>query len=165
MDNEEKIDEARMNLKDDIKFEIKLITYKIEKINEANLNMPNLSTPFSHIRIPFKAKEEIQNPFITDFIHQDKSQILMKEVRQLQEWSKFTGEEKYDHMSFVKLIVMLKKDYAIQDEPITARLNSSLKKSAKRWCYGMRKANGKNTWSWWKNKIITKGQMIPEDIR
>ncbi|MBW0568877.1 hypothetical protein O181_108592 [Austropuccinia psidii MF-1] len=51
---------------------------------------------------------------------------------------------------------MLQEDYAIPDELITARSHSLFEKSAKRWYYGMRQTNGRNTWSWWKNDIITK---------
>ncbi|MBW0542163.1 hypothetical protein O181_081878 [Austropuccinia psidii MF-1] len=118
--------------------------------------MPKLSTPFSHIRSPFKPKEEITNPFMTDLSHQDNNQVLMKEAPQLKEWPTFTGEGEYDHMSFIKTIEMLQEDYAIPDELITARLQSLFEKSAKRWYYGIRKTNGKNTWSWWKQEIITK---------
>ncbi|MBW0549696.1 hypothetical protein O181_089411 [Austropuccinia psidii MF-1] len=82
LDHVEKSDEARMHLKDDIQSEIRLITEKMDKINEANLNMPKLSTPFSHIRIPVKPKEELTNPFITDLSHQDNDQVLMKEAPQ-----------------------------------------------------------------------------------
>ncbi|MBW0466605.1 hypothetical protein O181_006320 [Austropuccinia psidii MF-1] len=80
----------------------------------------------------------------------------MKEEPQLQEWAKFTGEGEYDHMSFIKTIDMLQEDYARQDELITARLHSLFEKSAKRWYYGIRPTNGKNTWARWKNEIITK---------
>ncbi|MBW0592686.1 hypothetical protein O181_132401 [Austropuccinia psidii MF-1] len=45
---------------------------------------------------------------------------------------------------------MLQEDYAIPDELISARLHSFFEKSAKGWYYG------KNTWSWWKQEIITK---------
>ncbi|MBW0573464.1 hypothetical protein O181_113179 [Austropuccinia psidii MF-1] len=51
---------------------------------------------------------------------------------------------------------MLQEDYAIPDELITSRLHSLFEKSAKRWYYGIRKTNGKNTWAWWKQEIITK---------
>ncbi|MBW0536851.1 hypothetical protein O181_076566 [Austropuccinia psidii MF-1] len=51
---------------------------------------------------------------------------------------------------------MLKEDYAIKDELITARLHSLFEKSSKRWYYDIRQANGKNTWSWWKQETITK---------
>ncbi|MBW0573738.1 hypothetical protein O181_113453 [Austropuccinia psidii MF-1] len=51
---------------------------------------------------------------------------------------------------------MLQEDYAIPDELNTARLHSLFEKSAKRWYYGIRQTNGKNTWSWWKQEIITK---------
>ncbi|MBW0467985.1 hypothetical protein O181_007700 [Austropuccinia psidii MF-1] len=87
----------------------------MDKINEANSNMPKPSTPFSHIKIPFKPKEEMTNPFITDLSHQDNNQVLMKEEPQLKKWPKFTGAGEYDHMSFVKTIYMLQEDYAIPD--------------------------------------------------
>ncbi|MBW0513099.1 hypothetical protein O181_052814 [Austropuccinia psidii MF-1] len=92
LDHVEKSDEARMNLKDDIQSEISLITEKMDKINEANLNMPKVSTPFSHIGSPVKPKEEITHPFITEFSNQDNNQGLMKEAPQLKEWPTFTGE-------------------------------------------------------------------------
>ncbi|MBW0540777.1 hypothetical protein O181_080492 [Austropuccinia psidii MF-1] len=112
--------------------------------------MPKLSTPFSHIRIPFKPKEEITNPFITDLSHQDNNQVLMKEAPQLKGWPTFTGEGEYDHISLIKAIEMLQEDYSIPDELVTARLHSLFEKFAKRWYYGIRQQNGKNTWSWWK---------------
>ncbi|MBW0564593.1 hypothetical protein O181_104308 [Austropuccinia psidii MF-1] len=118
--------------------------------------MPKLSTPFSHIRSPVKPKEELTNPFITDLSHQDNNQVLMKEAPQLKKWPTFTGEGEYDHMSFIKTIDMLQEDYAIPDELITERLHSLFEKYAKRWLYGIRQTNGQNTWSWWKEEIITK---------
>ncbi|MBW0508774.1 hypothetical protein O181_048489 [Austropuccinia psidii MF-1] len=118
--------------------------------------MPKLSTPFSHIRSLFKAKEEITNPLITDLSHQDKNQALMKEAPQLIEWPTFTREGDYENMSFIETIDMLQEYYAIPDELITSRLHSLFEKSAKRWYYGIKKTNGKNTWSWWKQEILTK---------
>ncbi|MBW0469187.1 hypothetical protein O181_008902 [Austropuccinia psidii MF-1] len=94
--------------------------------------MPKLSTPFSHIRCPVKPKEEITNPFLKDFSHQDNNQVLMKEETQLKEWPTFTGEGEYDHMSFIKTIDMLQEDYEIPGELITARLHSLFEKSSKR---------------------------------
>ncbi|MBW0506164.1 hypothetical protein O181_045879 [Austropuccinia psidii MF-1] len=136
-----------MHLKDDFQSETRLITEKGDKINEANSNMPKLSTPFSPIRSPVRPKEELKNPFITDLSHQDNNQLLMKEAPQLKEWPTFTGEGEYDHISFIKSIDMLQESYAIPDELITARLHSLFEKSAKRWYYGTRQTNGKNTWS------------------
>ncbi|MBW0561760.1 hypothetical protein O181_101475 [Austropuccinia psidii MF-1] len=118
--------------------------------------MPKLSTPFSHIRSPVKPKEEITNPFITDLSQQENNQVPIKEETQLKEWPIFTGEGEYDHMSFIKTIDMLQEDYAIPDELITARLPSLYDNSSKSWYYGIRQTNGKNTWSWWKQGIITK---------
>ncbi|MBW0509894.1 hypothetical protein O181_049609 [Austropuccinia psidii MF-1] len=156
LEHVEKSDEARMNLKYEIQSEIRLLTEKMDKINEANSNIPDLSIPFYHIRAPVKPKEEIAIPFISDSSHQDNNKVLMKEAPQLKEWPKLTGEGEYYHMSFIKTIDMLKEDYAIPDELITSRFTSLFEKSAKIWYYGIRQTNGKNTCSWWKNKIITK---------
>ncbi|MBW0538181.1 hypothetical protein O181_077896 [Austropuccinia psidii MF-1] len=119
----EKSNEARMHLKDDIQSEIRLITERMDKINEANSNIPKLSTPFPHTISPLKPKEELTNPFIKDLSHQDNNQVLMKEAPQLKECPTFTGEGEYDHMSFIKTIDILQEDYAIPDELITARLH------------------------------------------
>ncbi|MBW0574825.1 hypothetical protein O181_114540 [Austropuccinia psidii MF-1] len=118
--------------------------------------MLKLSTPFSHIRSPAKAKEEIKNSFIKELSYQFNNQVLMKEAPQLIKWPTFTGEGEYDHMSFMKTIDMLQEDYDIPDELITDRLHSLFVKSAKLWYNGIRKTNGKNTWSWWKQEVITK---------
>ncbi|MBW0562410.1 hypothetical protein O181_102125 [Austropuccinia psidii MF-1] len=145
-----------MNLKDNIQSEIGLINEKMDKISEAKLNILRFSPPFSHIKRPVKPKEEITNPFILYFSHKDNSQVFMKEAPQLKEWPTFTGEGEHDYMSFIKTIDMLQEDYALPDELITARLHSLFQRYAKRWYYGIRKTNGKNTWSSWKNEIIIK---------
>ncbi|MBW0552415.1 hypothetical protein O181_092130 [Austropuccinia psidii MF-1] len=93
--------------------------------------MPKLSTPFSHIRTPFKPKEEIMNPFITDLSNQDNNQVLKKEAPQSKKWPTFTGEGEYDHMSFIQTIDMLKEDYSIPYESITERLHSLFEKLEK----------------------------------
>ncbi|MBW0495623.1 hypothetical protein O181_035338 [Austropuccinia psidii MF-1] len=118
--------------------------------------MSRLSTSFSYIRSPVKPKQESTSPFITELTHQHKNQVLVEEPLQLKEWPTFTGEEDYDHMSFIKAIDMLQEYYAIPDELITASLHSLFEKSEKRCYYGIRQTNGKNTWSWWKQEIITK---------
>ncbi|MBW0519584.1 hypothetical protein O181_059299 [Austropuccinia psidii MF-1] len=105
-----------MNIKDDIQSKIILITEKMDKINEANLNMPKLSTPFSHIRCPVKPKGEIRNAPISDLSHPDNNQVLVKEEPQLKKWPTLTGEGEYNHMSFIETIDMLQEDYAIPDE-------------------------------------------------
>ncbi|MBW0508016.1 hypothetical protein O181_047731 [Austropuccinia psidii MF-1] len=109
LDHVEKGYEARINLKDGIRSQIRHITEKMDKINEALLNLPKLSTPFSHIRSPVKPEEEISNPFITELSHQDNNQVLTKEAPQLKEWPTFTGEGEYDHMSFIKNLTCYKK--------------------------------------------------------
>ncbi|MBW0461793.1 hypothetical protein O181_001508 [Austropuccinia psidii MF-1] len=156
LENVEKIDEGRINLKDDIQSEIRLITDRMDKINKANLNMSSLSTPFAHIRIPVKPKEELKDSFITASNHQEKKQLLMKGAPQLKDFPAFTGEGRYDHMSFVNKIDMLQEYYTIPDELITALFHSLFEKYAIRWYYDIKQENGKSTWSWWKNEIITK---------
>ncbi|MBW0559242.1 hypothetical protein O181_098957 [Austropuccinia psidii MF-1] len=155
-DHVEKSHEARMNLKYDIQSDIRLITEKMDEIDEANLTMTKLSTPFSHIRSPVKSKEELKNTFIPELSHQYNKQVLIKEAPQLKEWPTFIGEGEYDHMSFIKKIDLLQEDYSIPDELIPEILHSLFEKSEKRWYYGIRQTNGKYTWSWWKNEIITK---------
>ncbi|MBW0521231.1 hypothetical protein O181_060946 [Austropuccinia psidii MF-1] len=86
-----------------------------------------------------------------DLSHQENNQVLIKKAPQLKESPTLTGEGDYDHMLFIKTFEMLQGDYSIPDELITARLHSLFSKYAKRWYYGIRKANGKNTWSWWAN--------------
>ncbi|MBW0577378.1 hypothetical protein O181_117093 [Austropuccinia psidii MF-1] len=98
LDHVENSDEARMNPKDGIQSEIRLITEKMNKIDESNLNIPKLSTPFSHIRSPVKLNKEIKNPFIPELSYQDKNQVVMKEAPQLKKWPNFTGEGEYDNM-------------------------------------------------------------------
>ncbi|MBW0578173.1 hypothetical protein O181_117888 [Austropuccinia psidii MF-1] len=80
----------------------------------------------------------------------------MKEAPQLKEWPTFIGESEYDHMSLIKTIDMLQEYYAIPDELITAIFHSLFEKSEKRLYYVIRQINGKHTWSWWKQEIITK---------
>ncbi|MBW0551299.1 hypothetical protein O181_091014 [Austropuccinia psidii MF-1] len=110
--------------------------------------MPKLSTTYSHIRSCVKPKEEMTNPFITDLSHQDHNKVSRKEEPQLKEGPTFTGEGEYDHMSFIKTIDIVKEYYFIPDELITERSHSLFEKSARRWYYGIRHTNGKNTWSW-----------------
>ncbi|MBW0566689.1 hypothetical protein O181_106404 [Austropuccinia psidii MF-1] len=90
--------ETRINLKNYLQNEIRLITEKMDKTNEASLNITWLSPPFSHIQSLFKPKKEMKNPFITDLNHQDNRQVLIKEAPQLKEWPTFTGEGEYDHI-------------------------------------------------------------------
>ncbi|MBW0496059.1 hypothetical protein O181_035774 [Austropuccinia psidii MF-1] len=130
-------------MKDDIQSEIRLITEKMDNMNEDNLNIPKSSTPFFHIRSPVKLKEEITNPFISDLRHQ----VLITEAPQLKEFPTFTGEGEYYHMSFINNIDIFQEDEAIPYESLTAILHSLCEKSAKRWHYGIRQTNGKSTWS------------------
>ncbi|MBW0521563.1 hypothetical protein O181_061278 [Austropuccinia psidii MF-1] len=59
-------------------------------------------------------------------------------------------------MSFIKPIDTLQEAYVIPHESVNTRIHSLFEKSAQRWYYGIRQTNGKNTWSPWKQEIITK---------
>ncbi|MBW0539522.1 hypothetical protein O181_079237 [Austropuccinia psidii MF-1] len=59
-------------------------------------------------------------------------------------------------MEFMKTIDMLKEDFNIPDEYISARLHSLVTKSAKKWYYKMRQDHGKHSWPCWKEKILSK---------
>ncbi|MBW0576764.1 hypothetical protein O181_116479 [Austropuccinia psidii MF-1] len=139
-----------------VQSDIRLITEKMDKINLASLNMPNLSALLSHRRTPVELKEEIKNLLITDLSHEDNNQVVIEEEPQLKEWPTFKDEGEYDQMSSIQTIDMLQEDYAIPDELVTRRLHSLFEKLDQRWYYGIGQTNGKNTWSWWQNETITK---------
>ncbi|MBW0592579.1 hypothetical protein O181_132294 [Austropuccinia psidii MF-1] len=51
---------------------------------------------------------------------------------------------------------MFKEDFNIPDEYISARLHSLFTKSARKRYYEMKPDHCKNSWSWWKEQIISK---------
>ncbi|MBW0543741.1 hypothetical protein O181_083456 [Austropuccinia psidii MF-1] len=51
---------------------------------------------------------------------------------------------------------MLKGDFNIPDEYISARLHSLFTKSENKCYYKMRQDHGKHSWPWWKEQIISK---------
>ncbi|MBW0565218.1 hypothetical protein O181_104933 [Austropuccinia psidii MF-1] len=55
-----------------------------------------------------------------------------------------------------KTIDILKEDFNIPDEYISAILYSLFTKSEKKWYYKMRQDHGKRSWPWWKEQIISK---------
>ncbi|MBW0472953.1 hypothetical protein O181_012668 [Austropuccinia psidii MF-1] len=59
-------------------------------------------------------------------------------------------------MEFMKTYDLFKEDFKIPDEYISVRLHSSFTKSEKKLYYKMRHKNGKHSWPWWKEKIISK---------
>ncbi|MBW0534603.1 hypothetical protein O181_074318 [Austropuccinia psidii MF-1] len=79
-----------------------------------------------------------------------------KDIPRLEEWPTSSGEGEYNHMEFMKTIYMFKEDFKIPDEYISARLHSLFTKSAKKWYYKMRQDHGKNSWTWWKEQVISK---------
>ncbi|MBW0535524.1 hypothetical protein O181_075239 [Austropuccinia psidii MF-1] len=62
----------------------------------------------------------------------------------------------YDHMEFIRGIVMIKEDLELPDRLVTARFNTLFPRSAHRWYIKSRQAHGHQSWTWWKNQIINK---------
>ncbi|MBW0592757.1 hypothetical protein O181_132472 [Austropuccinia psidii MF-1] len=59
-------------------------------------------------------------------------------------------------MEFMKTIDMLREEFNIPDEYISAILHSLFTKSAKKWYYKMRQDHGKHSWTWWTKRVIPK---------
>ncbi|MBW0494437.1 hypothetical protein O181_034152 [Austropuccinia psidii MF-1] len=59
-------------------------------------------------------------------------------------------------MAFIRTSDMLQEDYSIPDEFITTGLHPLFEKSEMRFYDSRKQANGRNTWYWWKNQILTK---------
>ncbi|MBW0473592.1 hypothetical protein O181_013307 [Austropuccinia psidii MF-1] len=51
---------------------------------------------------------------------------------------------------------MLKEDFNIPDEYISARLHSLFTKSGKKLYYKRRQDHGKHSWPWWQEQILSK---------
>ncbi|MBW0538558.1 hypothetical protein O181_078273 [Austropuccinia psidii MF-1] len=54
------------------------------------------------------------------------------------------------------MIDIFKEDFSIPDEYISGRLHSLFTKSAKDWHDKMRQDQGKHSWPWWKEQVISK---------
>ncbi|MBW0495090.1 hypothetical protein O181_034805 [Austropuccinia psidii MF-1] len=83
-------------------------------------------------------------------------QVLLKEVPKLKEWPQFSGEGEYNHIEFIRAIVMIKEDFELPDRLVTARFNTFFKRSPHKWYIKLRQAHGHQSWTWWKNQIINK---------
>ncbi|MBW0559389.1 hypothetical protein O181_099104 [Austropuccinia psidii MF-1] len=141
----EKIDKARLELKEDIQS----ITNNISLNNDfqrqstqiLDRNALNLNNDLNH-RISTNAEVETACNF--------------EDIPRLEGWPTFSGEGEYNHMEFMKTIDTFKEDFSIPDEYISARLHSLFTKSEKKQYYKMRQDHGKHSWPWWKDKIISK---------
>ncbi|MBW0591572.1 hypothetical protein O181_131287, partial [Austropuccinia psidii MF-1] len=141
----EKSDKSRLELKEDIQSSINNISLKNEFQRQStpilDRNVLNLKNDLHHT-ISNNADVETACHF--------------KDIRRLEECPTFSCEVEYNHMEFMKTIDMLKEDFNIPDEYISARLHSLFTKSATKWCYKMRQDHGKHSWPWWKEQIISK---------
>ncbi|MBW0523469.1 hypothetical protein O181_063184 [Austropuccinia psidii MF-1] len=100
----------------------------------------------------------MKNEFLTSFHDLEPSigPALFKEVPNLIEWPHFSGEGDYGHMEFNRGIYMIKKEFEFPDRLVIVRFNTLLTKSANRWYTKLRKADGHQSWTWWKTQIINK---------
>ncbi|MBW0496821.1 hypothetical protein O181_036536 [Austropuccinia psidii MF-1] len=138
-------DKVRLELKEDIQSSINNISLKNDSPRQStpilDRNVLNLNNDLHHT---ISSNEEVE----TD--------CNFKDIPRLEEWRKLSGEGEYNHMESIKTIDMFKEDFHIPDEYISAILHSLFTKSAKKWYYKMRQNHGKHSWTWWKEKIISK---------
>ncbi|MBW0498111.1 hypothetical protein O181_037826 [Austropuccinia psidii MF-1] len=139
----EKSDKERLELKEDIQSSINNISMKNELPRQStpilDRNVLNLNNDLHHT-ISSNAEVETACNF--------------KDITRLEERPTFSGEGEDNHMEFLKTIDMLKEDFSIPYEYISARLHSFFTKSAKKWYYKIRQDHGKHSSPWWKEQII-----------
>ncbi|MBW0553121.1 hypothetical protein O181_092836 [Austropuccinia psidii MF-1] len=82
-------------------------------------------------------------------------QALLKEVPKLKEWPHFS-EGEYDHMEFIRGIVMIKEDFELPERLVATIFITLFTRSAHRWYIKLRQAHGHQSWTWWKPQIIHK---------
>ncbi|MBW0578084.1 hypothetical protein O181_117799, partial [Austropuccinia psidii MF-1] len=106
-------------------------------INNISLKneLPRKSTPILHINV-LKLNNDLHHTIPSNA--EVETSCSFKEIPRLEEWPTLSGEGEYNHMAFMKTIHMLKEDFNIPDEYITARLHSFFTKSANKWYYQMR---------------------------
>ncbi|MBW0526185.1 hypothetical protein O181_065900 [Austropuccinia psidii MF-1] len=132
----------RQKLKDEIIPHVE----QINKNHELNSHIPRHSTPWTEEKRSVKGS---LNPFLGE------KAIYAKDVPKLEEWPKFSGEGKYNHIEFIRTIDMLQEEFHIYDEIVVGKLHSLFTKTAIRWYHKMRQEHGKHDFSCWKSEIIT----------
>ncbi|MBW0555879.1 hypothetical protein O181_095594 [Austropuccinia psidii MF-1] len=146
----EKIDKARLELKEDIQSSINNISLKNE--------LPRQSTPILDRNV-LKLNNDLHHTISSNA--EVETACNLKDIPRLEEWPTFSGEGQYNHMEFMKKIDMFKEEFNIPDEYISAILHSFFTKSADKWYYKMRQHHGKHSWPWLKEQIFPNGKMIP----
>ncbi|MBW0578199.1 hypothetical protein O181_117914 [Austropuccinia psidii MF-1] len=119
----EKIDKARLELKEDIQSSINNIILKNDLPRKPtpilDRNVLNFNNDLHHT-ISSNAEVETACKF--------------KDIPRLEEWPTFRGEGEDNHKEFMKTTDMLEEDFKIPVENISARLHSQFTKSEKK-CY------------------------------
>ncbi|MBW0502694.1 hypothetical protein O181_042409 [Austropuccinia psidii MF-1] len=109
--------------------------------------MPRHSTPLTEEKHAVKGG---LTPFLAEIA------ISAKDIPNLEEWPKFSGEGEYNHIECIRTIDMWQEDFHIPDEVIVGKLHSLFTRTAKKWYYKMRPDHGKYDWHWWKSEMFTK---------
>ncbi|MBW0536283.1 hypothetical protein O181_075998 [Austropuccinia psidii MF-1] len=117
----EKSDKARLELNEDIRSSINNILLKNK--------LPRQSTPILDRNV-FNLNNDLHHTISSNDVE---NSCNFKDIQRLEEWPTFNGEGEYNHMEFMKTIDMLKEDFDIPCEYISARLYSLFTKSAKKW--------------------------------
>ncbi|MBW0542683.1 hypothetical protein O181_082398 [Austropuccinia psidii MF-1] len=141
----EKGDKARLELKEDIQSS----TNNISLENE----FPRQSTPILDRNV-LTLNNDLHHTISSNA--EVETACNFKDIPRIEEWTTFSGEGEYNHMEFMKTIDIFKEDFNKPDEDISARSHSFLTKSAKKWYYKMRQDHCKQSWPWWKERIISK---------
>ncbi|MBW0512924.1 hypothetical protein O181_052639 [Austropuccinia psidii MF-1] len=139
---------------------------KINDIEQLIHTLKRMSLPLNQnegTRIPnpqvFEVgNSQLINEFSTSFPNLEPSmgQALLKEVPKLKAWPHFSVEGEYDHMEFIIVIDMVKKDLAFLDILVTLRFNTLFTRSAHKRYIKLRQGHGHQSWTWWKTQIINK---------
>ncbi|MBW0588052.1 hypothetical protein O181_127767 [Austropuccinia psidii MF-1] len=107
---------------------------KMNDIQQLLHTLPRMSTPLNQnegTRIPNPQVLEVENSqlrneFYSYFHNKEPSmgQALLKEVPKLIEWPQLSGEGEYYHMEFIRGINMIKEDFELPEQSVTARFNT-----------------------------------------
>jgi hypothetical protein len=81
---------------------------------------------------------------------------LNKSIPPVKDWPEFDGKDEYDHISFIKYIDYLLRNYSAPDEMITSKLPRLMKGIAGDWFVTKSQAIGLQSWATWKELIIAR---------
>ncbi|MBW0494409.1 hypothetical protein O181_034124 [Austropuccinia psidii MF-1] len=113
-------DSERKKLKDEILAHVE----NIHKNYETNPHIPRHYKPLTEEKLSVKGS-------LTYFLGENA--IYVKDIPKLEEWPKFFGEGKYNHIEVIRAIDMLQEDFHTIDQIIVGKLPSLFTRTAKKW--------------------------------